>query len=1267
MKTRLSGILLFCLAGLGCPGGEEGLLFHADFDSYLTHAAYARGSKKVGGIAPDLQLRMSNGAGSRNAVILDNRTERIVYSLKDNFNPACGTVSLWVKPENWQPDSKSYKVFFQIREPGFTFLIYKLRDNRQVCFYIQTGKKTYMVSKPIADWKPGVWHKLDAVWDQSHMKLYVDGRSAEKRMSRKLGADFKMPGPFAKGSITLDEFSYWRTIPNERTAYDEVKIYDRVLSGTEILAAYEKVIPPTRKITALTAPLVRIPETENAVRLDGKLDPDEWRGCSSIPVINQSPGVKNPENSGAEFLLAHSGKTLRIGAKTNRPAVRFSRTERDSDLWLDDGMELHIHGADGKSRQFIISAGGAVFDAIDGKKEWNSGIRATVFRGKDFWSLEAEIPLKDLGYAGKPLKANFGYTGWFAAEPRFHSWSWLPQFKQYSDKALAGTLSFGPRGAGFRWKSEKPLNGGEIELTPSADRKVNAELRITDDAGKSVYAKKQSASIPFKTRLTAGRYILKMEAADTGGTKVFRFETLVKVKDTLSFELSAFPSAKQFRLDVNIYLPGCSSGTAALADDGGKILKRIPFQVKNHRAKVILPFPNHFPAGKYYSIRVAADKTEYSAAKRFYIPDLKKIPEATMTDHSVPAPWIQVTVKGKTVAVLDRVYSFGRSPFPSNIISRGQPVLAGEPYLLLNGRKPEWKNLKITGNHPDFAEVTAQGKTEGAEFKFRGELWFDGMYVWTVDLKPETKLKIDRFSLNWQVPAEAAKYLMTPYYQRWKNSSMLLRYTPDEDSALIWLSGYENGLAWWCESDAGFVNRPDEKQVELKRSGKAVSVRVNMISVPAELKGTASYTMMFQATPPKRPPRQWLALNTGFGHYGTNHHVNYEAGINPKAASAIRMTTTMKPVNDEAMTKFTKELKKKRGARLCIYTMPVHMASCEPEFPFLEQEWTLTPATIWNSFKDPEGKQISLVPFCPHTRARDLYLVRTAKLLEDHPDLAGLYYDICHTRSCTNPLHGCGKTDVFGKMSRRSIALGQRRYLMAVYKLHKKYGMNPMNHAHNFFYPFVHDFSDSWIPGERYFQQCSENPGYFYFEGIPPEEYQCAYNAEIRGAGVYEIIQLNRVVDLIPALAKHRKEIMSREYGIRAIAPAVVHNVGIVPGTWGNGAVEQYRKIKKAVDLPAAEFHPYWIDPAITSETPGICCSWYSWKKPSPYRVVLAAANSKRTPEKLALKIDWKKLGLDPENVILTDLNRSRQIGLSELQTAQLKGNHYILIGIRKK
>ena len=1264
MKSQLSGILLFCLAGIGCPGGEEGLLFHADFDSYLTHASFARGEKKAGGIAPDLQLRMSNGAGSRNAVVLENRTERVVYALKDNFNPACGTVSLWVKPENWQPDTKSYKVFFQIREPGFTFLIYKLRENRQVCFYIQIGKKTYSVSRNITDWKPGVWHKLDAVWDSSHMKLYVDGRSAEKRMTRKLGADFKMPKPFSRGAITLDEFAYWGTLPNERTAYDEVKIYDRVLSDSEILAAYEKVVPPVQRITALTPPTVQIPLTVKPIRPDGVLKDAEWEEYSLIPVINQPSKLKNAPNSSAEFRLSYTQDALQIGARANRPAARFGRTGRDGELWLDDGMEIHVHGADGKSRQFIISAAGAVYDSLEGKAEWNSGIRAGAFRGRDFWSMEAVIPLKDLGYQGKPLKVNFGYSGFFSGEAVFHSWIWLPQFKQYSDKALAGTLYFGGPASGVRWISKQPLESGNLDLDLAAKKKLIKSLLIRDDRGKTVY---ESKNPPFQARIPSGRQILKIVAQNDEGTPAFLLEFPLLVKDTLSFNLTSFPSKKYFQLDLNVFLPECKSGTAQLSDQSGKVLAQTAFQVKNHRAKAVLPFPETMQSGKYYTVKATADHTPYSAAQQIFIPDLKKIQAVSTVDHSVPQPWIPVKAVGKTIRILDRVYTFGKSPFPASITSRGQSVLAGEPYLLLNGRKLVWKDLKVMQRHDDHAEVSARSEFDGAQLEFRGELWFDGMYAWTFELNPGTPLKIKSFSLNWSVPASAAKYLMTPYYQVWKSDVLRLRYTPDENSALIWLSGFENGLAWWCESDANFVNKPDEKQVVLKKTGEAVSVQVNMITIPAELKRAAAYTMMFQATPPKRPPGHWLALNTGFGHYGTNHHVNYEYGVNPKAPSAIRLLTTMQPVNDAAMSDFIKKLKKNRGAGLCIYTMPVHMASCEKEFPFVEQEWTLTPATIWNSFKDPDGKPISLVPFCPHTPARELYLMRTARFMKNHPDLGGIYYDICHTASCTNPLHGCGRVDAFGKMSRRSIALGQRRYLMAVYKMHKKYGMNLTNHAHNFFYPFVHDFSDSWIPGERYFQGCAENPGYFYFEGIPLEEYQCAYNAEIRGAGIYEIIQLNRVVDLIPALAKQRKAIMSREYGIRAIAPAVLHNVGIVPGTWGTGAVEQYRKIKKEIDLPSAAFHPYWIDPAVTSDTPGIYCSWYSWKKPSPYQVVLAVANSRRTSGEMALKINWRKLGLDPENIVLTDLNSNKKIGLETLKTGSLKGNHYILIGIQIK
>ena len=1248
-----------------CSAAEEGLLFHADFDSYLTHASFAKGSKKAGGIPADLQLRMFNGAASRNAVVLENKTERVIYALKDNFNPSCGTVSLWVKPENWYPDTKSYKVFFQIREPGFTFLIYKPREGQYVSFFIQRGKKIYSINKNIANWKPGEWHKLDAVWDSSSMRFYVDGKSNAKTMGRKFGADFKMPLPFKNGSFTLDEFAWWGTKENDRTAYDEVKIYDRILSGTEILAAYEKVIPPKKKMSSLPVPVVTIPHTDAKIVLDGKMGKQEWQNASLVSVTNQPPQIKDQKDTGAEFYLAHNGRSLFVAGRCKTPATRFSRVKRDGNLWLDDGMEIHIHGKDGKSRQYIITPSGAVYDGCDGKVQWNSSIRASSFRGKDFWSMEAELPLSEQGISGTSLKANFGCTVYKGTTPFFHSWSWLPQFVQFSSKKHAGTVILGDKKDAIRFTSLKPLEAGNLDLQLTAGKKLAVTLDI-DSAQKKIREKCDGPTARFRKKLSPGSFGMLLEAKDVSGKTVYKYAFPGEVKESLTFDLLSYPAKKRFDLAVSVFLPEYKTGKAMLMDQKKILVKKV-FTVQKRRANVSLPFPETLSGGKTYTVKVTLDNSPFTAEREIFIPNLAEIPMLSENDHSIPAPWSPVTVKDHTVHVLDRAYVFKTSPFPVEITSRGKKVLSAAPELVLDGKKFQWKDLKIKQKYPDHVVVTADGSIPGVRLVFRGELWFDGMYAWNMDLIPQNTRKIQNFNLTWSVPAKQAEYLMTPYYKAWKGNSMRLRYTPDEDSALIWLTGPECGLAWWCESDGNFVNATDEKQVLLTRNSQQTTVRVNMISRSAELKKTARYTMMFQATPAKRPPADWKSLETGFGHYGTNHHVNYEYATNPKADSAIRCLTTMEPVSDANMSAFIRNLKKTRNARLCIYTMPVHMASCEKEFPYLEQEWLLTPPILWNSFKDPEGKSISLVPFCPMTRVKDLYIQRTAKFLNNHPDLGGLYYDICHARSCTNPLHGCGYVDAFGKQSRRSIALGQRKYLMAIYKLHKKYNMGLLNHAHNFFYPFVHGFSDYWIPGERYFTGCSENPAYFYFEGIPLEEYQCAYNAEIRGAGIYEIIQLCRVVSLVPALAKQKKAILSREYGIRAMAPALLHNVEIMPGSWGGTLIADYRKVKKAADLANGVFHPYWTDGAVKSRTPGVYCSRYSWTKKSPYKAVLIAANSKRASQKLALDIDWKKLGIDKDQAELTNLFTCKKLSLADLQEKELKGHHFIYIGINGK
>jgi len=1249
---------------------EEGLLFKSTFDVYNTTPDFAKGSREASGIPKDLQLRMSPGiaAPKSNAVVLNGK-ERIVYSAVGNFDPRQGTVSLWIKPENWAPDNPYYQIFFQIREPDFVFLIYKLMRTQTLAFYIKVKDQVYAAQASAKSWKPGNWYKLDAVWNRGEMRLYINGKCDTPAQVKKLGAGFILPDPLKKGAITLNEYEWWHVNKEYATAFDDLKIYDRCLSQEEILTAYEKAIPPVRT-AVIEPPRVTVPQTRPKITLDGKIDPAEWENASSIPIRCQSPNDGNqPESAAAAFLQADSD-TLYIAMRANRPATKAVRTEPDGELWLEDSFEVHFYGKDGKHRQIIVSPLGTVYDALDGRKEWSSGVKTAAFRSENGWSMELALPLASLGKVnpGDVLPANFCYSE-LSKHPVFHAWGMLLPHRSYGDKELCGKVRFGTDPLAVVFENRGEFKNGDINFfTDVKNGTVVTDFTLKDNQGKVISKEQVAPGIPFRKTISPGRYIFQMETRAPDNTILYSLEFPETVKEVLTLAVECYPSKELFKIQIEVQDASCSGGTVILTDASGKeVLAEVPFKVVRKHAEVTLPFPAGMKENRQYLIRVRPNGVRFLAEQKITIPDLKAIASYANRDHSVPPPWIPVVVEGKTIRVLDRVYTFENSPFPSKIVSRGQTVLDASPELILNGQQFEWSGLQITQAGQEKAEICAKGHLGTATIMWKGELWFDGMYNFSMELTPAAPLEITSLNLRWAMPSAAARYVMNPNYQKWENNSLRLHYTPKENSSLLWLTGVENGLAWWCESDANFVNAPDEKQITLRRTGDKVDVNIGIISLKCCLKGKAVYTMMFQATPSRRPPKDWQNVNFGFGHPRTNFHVNYESETNPKAATAIDSLTTMRPFDDAAMTRFTQELKKKRNARLTIYTMPVHIANNQPEFLFFEREWMLTPPTTWSSFKDGDGKGITIYPFCTMTPAKDLYAARTEKFFADHPDLGGIYYDICHVASCDNALHGCGGVDAFGKPYSKSTALGLRSYLMRIYKLHRKYGANLLNHAHNYFFPFVHDFGDSWIPGEQYIWEVGKNPKYFYFEGIPPEEYQCAYNSEIRGVGIYEIIQLCRAAEFVPELKPKKAEILSEEYGIHALAPALLHNLGITPGVWGGKIVSTWRQIKEEVNLPQADFHPYWISDAVRSGTPGILCSWYEWKTPSPFSRMMVIANSGREPGKLSLKVDWKALNLSPEKVRLQDLWNRKELSLSSLENLSLEGNHFLLIGISEK
>ncbi|NCB33993.1 MAG: hypothetical protein EOM64_08995, partial [Erysipelotrichia bacterium] len=97
-------------------------------------------------------------------------------------------------------------------------------------------------------------------------------------------------------------------------------------------------------------------------------------------------------------------------------------------------------------------------------------------------------------------------------------------------------------------------------------------------------------------------------------------------------------------------------------------------------------------------------------------------------NHIVPSPWIPVSVSGKEIRVLDRVYTFGKTALPSQIVSGKNKLFTSAPQFLLNGQAIQWNAAQIGENHGDYVEISASGKFTGGTAQINGKLWFDGMY-----------------------------------------------------------------------------------------------------------------------------------------------------------------------------------------------------------------------------------------------------------------------------------------------------------------------------------------------------------------------------------------------------------------------------------------------------------------------------------------------------------------------------------------------------------
>ena len=114
------------------------------------------------------------------------------------------------------------------------------------------------------------------------------------------------------------------------------------------------------------------------------------------------------------------------------------------------------------------------------------------------------------------------------------------------------------------------------------------------------------------------------------------------------------------------------------------------------------------------------------------------------------------------------------------MVSRGTALLCQPPKWLVDtgsgSVEVRWGDFKEEAAFDDFVAFSGKGSAPGLTFKWKGELWFDGLYKLELQMSPEGKTNIKSLRMTWSVPSECAKFVMTPLCEKWSGDRIEKRF-----------------------------------------------------------------------------------------------------------------------------------------------------------------------------------------------------------------------------------------------------------------------------------------------------------------------------------------------------------------------------------------------------------------------------------------------------------------------------------------------------------
>ncbi len=248
-------------------------------------------------------------------------------------------------------------------------------------------------------------------------------------------------------------------IARARDAAGEDNIHARrvqlVMNSLEPL----KIIRDQLKVGRSDNPVARFTEIDDLskIKLDGKLDEPFWNDLETFELKEIVAGGEMPNKT--TFKVAWAGDSLYFGIRCEEEAmdrlVVPAQGDNDNSIFDGDSIEILLETPTHAYYQIAIDPEGHVNDLdrpnsiIIGKTgryetKWEAGIDVAIFKGKDFWSVEAKIPA--LGAEQEELLPFFGVSG--DKPTKDAPWYFNVGRVRHADTGKAQVSAFSPTGHG---------------------------------------------------------------------------------------------------------------------------------------------------------------------------------------------------------------------------------------------------------------------------------------------------------------------------------------------------------------------------------------------------------------------------------------------------------------------------------------------------------------------------------------------------------------------------------------------------------------------------------------------------------------------------------------------------------------------------------------------------------------------------------------------------------------------------------------------------